>query len=327
MNMENIGKVTSYTSANALPIKIFTDKELMRLLLEEGRIYPAHLQLVPTNRCNLRCSYCSFDERDKRTELKPKDIDTILETAHELGTKGLTLTGGGEPLLHPYINETIQYANNLGMKVGLVSNGKDLSKLVPRNINLLTWYRISFDTERKLDEKFLKGLDRIVAENQYCDLAFSYVVSGKTDGKDLRQLVQYANENNFSHVRIVENIFDPGVTSMDEVKGLLEGVNTDLVVFQGKKEWTHGVKDCYISLMKPFIAADGFVYPCCGITYAFGDEKREPLGMRMGHYSEWKEIVAKQQNFDGSNCMKCFYPEYNATLKALKSDIKHKEFI
>jgi MoaA/NifB/PqqE/SkfB family radical SAM enzyme len=327
MNMENIGKVTSYTSANALPIKIFTDKELMKLLLEEGKIFPAHLQLVPTNRCNLKCSYCSFDERTLKQELSPKELDKIIETAYKLGTKGVTLTGGGEPMLHNYMNELLENINAHGMKAGLVSNGKDLSRFRPENINLLTWYRISFDTERKWDKKFQDGLDKIVAENKSCDLAFSYVVSKKMDGQDLRTLVKYANDNNFSHVRIVENIFDPGVMNMDQVKDFLKDMDTSKVVYQGKKEWTHGVKDCYISLMKPFIAADGYIYPCCGITYALGDEKREPLGMRMGHFTEWEKIVEKQQNFDGSACIKCFYPEYNAVLKALKSDIHHKEFI
>jgi MoaA/NifB/PqqE/SkfB family radical SAM enzyme len=328
MNMENISKVTSYTSANALPVKVFTDKELLHSMMDEKKIIPVHVQLVPTNRCNLACKYCSFKESDRTQQLSKEDLDGIVDMCKSLGTKGITITGGGEPLLHPQINELIENIYSKGMKVGLVSNGKQLDKLKPENINLLTWYRISFDTNRKLDDTFINNLDRVTAVNKSCDMAFSYVVSSKTDGQDLRRLVEYANTHNFSHVRVVEDIFNPGISSMEEVRELLKGINTDLVVFQGKKEHVRGEKDCLISLVKPFIAADGYIYPCCGITYAHNDElKVEPKSMRMGHWSELTDIVNNQKNFNGLGCDKCYYPEYNIVLKAIGGDIKHKEFI
>lgn len=328
MNMKNIEKVTSYTSANALPIKIFKHPDLMQSMLEQKKIIPIHVQLVPTNRCNLACKYCSFKESDRTLELSKDDLEGIVDMCKELGTKGITITGGGEPLLHPYINELIRSIHNKGMKIGLVSNGKQLDRLEPENINLLTWYRISFDTNRKLDDTFIQNLDRIVEANKTCDLAFSYVVSSKTDGKDLKRLVEYANTHKFSHVRVVEDIFNPGISSMREIKELLGDTNTDLVVFQGKKEHVRGERDCLISLVKPFIGADGYIYPCCGITYAHNDEqKREPASMRMGHWKDLPSIINEQKNYNGTLCDKCYYPEYNAVLKAVKGDIKHEEFI
>lgn len=328
MNVENIGKVTSYTSANALPIKLFADDEVAHSIIVNKHIKPFHVQLVPTNRCNLKCEYCSFKECERSTELNKSELEEIVGICSLLDTKAITLTGGGEPLLHPDINWLIEhiYVNN--MKVGLVSNGKDLQRLDPENINLLTWYRISFDTNRTVDERFMNNLDRVVQANKKCDMAFSYVVTKKTAGMDLRKLVQYSNDNNFTHFRIVEDIFNPGVTTMDEMRGLLEGIDTSRVVFQGKKEHVKGCKDCLISLVKPFIAADGYVYPCCGITYAHNEErKKEPKSMRMGHYKDLPQIIEGQHNYNGSDCDVCYYPEYNITLKAMTGDVKHKEFI
>jgi MoaA/NifB/PqqE/SkfB family radical SAM enzyme len=328
MNTENIDKSVSFTSANALPVKIFKDKELMDGI--ESKIIPVHLQVVPTNRCNLKCTFCSFDSRNKNTEIPIDDLYGIVRMAKDVGTKALSITGGGEPLLHPQINEFLQYAHNYDLKLGLVSNGKDLGKLKPENINLLTWYRISFDTNRVIDDKFINSLDKIVEANHSCDLAFSYILAGKgtDDWKDLKTLVNYVNDNDFSHIRIVEDQFTPNIVSIQEMKDVLKDYDTSKVVFQIQKEHTRGTKDCLISLLKPFIAADGYVYPCCGITYAINSEQRvEPKGMRMGHWTELPEIISKQKNFNGSICDKCYYTEYNTVLKALQTDLKHKEFI
>jgi hypothetical protein len=328
MNMENIGKVTSYTSANALPIKIFKDKELMRSMIEDKKIIPTHVQLVPTNRCNQNCTYCSFKGSDKHLELSKKELGDIVDTVARLGTKAITVTGGGEPLIHPDINWLIPYIRSKGMKVGLVSNGKQLDLLNPDNINYLTWYRISFDTNRKLDDTFISNLDKVVSHNSGCDLAFSYVITKKTNWSDLRRLINYTNDNGFSHLRIVEDIFNPGIMSIDELKDATKDLDTSKVIYQGKKEFTNGDKDCWISLIKPFIGADGYVYPCCGITYAHKDEQGvEPKSMRMGHWSQLADIISNQQNFKGSGCDKCYYPEYNAILSVLRNDIKHEEFI
>ena len=48
--------------------------------------------------------------------------------------------------------------------------------------------------------------------------------------------------------------------------------------------------------------------------------------MRMGHFRDLPEIINKQKIFDGGDCVKCYYGEYNVVLNALKTDIKHKEF-
>lgn len=328
MNVENIGKVTSFTSANALPIKIFKDKRLLDSISSNNFIPPYHVQLVPTNVCNLKCTYCSFKEADKKISLSNKDLDGIVEMCKDLGTKAITITGGGEPLLHPDINHLIWNIKSYGMKVGMVSNGKNMEKLSSDSLNNLTWLRISFDTNRSFDDKFVKNLNSIVTMNHNCDLAFSYVVAGKTNGEDFRKLVSYANNHNFSHVRVVEDLFQPGFTSMEEMKSYLEGLDTSRIVFQGKKDYCAGTKDCYISLIKPFIAADGYIYPCCGVTYAQEHEqKKEPKNMRMGHWSDLPSIIRAQKNYNGNSCTKCYYPEYNAVLKALKTKTEHKEFI
>ena len=83
-----------------------------------------------------------------------------------------------------------------------------------------------------------------------------------------------------------------------------------------------------ISLLKPVIGADGLLYPCCGTQYAMfpppGDY--DDL-MCMGPAIELYSIYQEQKHFDGSQCVRCYYDEYNALLEQIIIPLEHKEFV
>lgn len=94
---------------------------------------PKTAQVEITNRCNFHCSMCP------RIPLKvlPKDMDFKLykEIIDRLkGIREVTLTGWGEPLLHPQLISMIKYAKNKGLKVSLTSNGSLLTGTLPQEI-------------------------------------------------------------------------------------------------------------------------------------------------------------------------------------------------
>jgi len=87
---------------------------------------PKVAQIEVTNRCNFSCPMCQrgFLEvkiADMDFSLYQKIIDRLE------GIKEVTLTGWGEPLLHPKIVEMIEYAKRKGMRVSLTSNGSLLT--------------------------------------------------------------------------------------------------------------------------------------------------------------------------------------------------------
>jgi len=55
-----MNKKDSYTAADAFPIKV-----LKNSILQNGKIKPFHIQLYPTNVCNLNCSFCSCANRNR----------------------------------------------------------------------------------------------------------------------------------------------------------------------------------------------------------------------------------------------------------------------
>jgi organic radical activating enzyme len=243
-------------AANSIPVKMFKSKDLMKELNNKW-IVPIHVQLIPTNKCNLKCKFCSCSDRKKNLELSLNQIEEIADNLSMVHCAAVTITGGGEPLLHPKINEIIDLFYHRNIKIGLVTNGYLASRLSKESWYKITWCRISGSDDRAVPLKMLPIYDKI-------DWAFSYVVTKDFKLDNLLEYINFANNNGFTHVRVVSDILDDKL-EMFHVKQLVtkSGVNLSKVIFQDRSEYTTGMKNCYISLLKPNIAADGYIYPCC----------------------------------------------------------------
>jgi MoaA/NifB/PqqE/SkfB family radical SAM enzyme len=83
--------------------------------------HPILAQIVPIRRCNLACAYCN--EYDKHSP--PVPLATLRERIDHLarlGTANIEISGG-EPLLHPGLDELIRHIRSTGALAGLITNG------------------------------------------------------------------------------------------------------------------------------------------------------------------------------------------------------------
>lgn len=301
----------SYTAANTYPLKILQNTDLMRKL-NEGRIPPYHVQLYVTNHCNLHCSFCSC--RNKNTdELSLDRVKTLTNELVQLGCRAVTISGGGEPLCHPDINEIIA-ALSQHVEVGLATNGILLPRLTQ---NTLRWCRISLSDERCLDESTIsQAVKRI-----HTDWALSYVVTDHPNLANIAKCVMFANHG-FTHVRLVPNLVG-GATPFAQIKKYLASQNIDdsRVIYQTRTP-KPGAKTCFLSCLKPVIGADGFIYPCCSVQFAHDPpDLNMPSNMRMGRSLEGLTP------FDGSRCAVCYYGEYNELLGKILNKSNHGLFV
>src|SRR5450759_5362999 len=130
-----------------------------------GLVHTAHpllVQIIPIRRCNIDCGYCN--EYDKvsppvPTEVMKRRIDKLAD----LGTAVVAFSGG-EPMLHPDLDELIRHIRGRGMMVGLITNGYFL---VPKRIEALNdagldFLQISIDNIEpdEVSKKSLRLLDR-----------------------------------------------------------------------------------------------------------------------------------------------------------------------
>ena len=124
--------------------------------------HPLLAHLIPMRRCNLACEYCNeYDDFSKPVplELMFKRVDKL----GELGTSVVTISGG-EPLLHPELDDIISRIRKNRSVAGMITNGYLLmpDRIERLNKAGLEWLQISIDNVNpdEVSKKSLKVLDK-----------------------------------------------------------------------------------------------------------------------------------------------------------------------
>ncbi len=150
-------------------------------LLDTAHPYMAHI--VPMRRCNLACTYCNeFDDISKPTPIA--EMRRRVDHLGRLGTAVITISGG-EPLLHPELDEVIARIRQNNAIAGMITNGY---LLMPERIERLNkagldHMQISIDNlmPDEVSKKSLKVLDaklRMLADYADFHVNINSVVGG-----------------------------------------------------------------------------------------------------------------------------------------------------
>jgi MoaA/NifB/PqqE/SkfB family radical SAM enzyme len=124
--------------------------------------HPVLAHLIPIRRCNLSCTYCNeFDDFSK-----PVPLEVMFHRVNLLAALGTTIItiSGGEPLLHPHLEEIIRRIRRHGVLAGMITNGYLLTPQRIEHLNRagLDHLQISIDNvlPDEVSKKSLKVLDR-----------------------------------------------------------------------------------------------------------------------------------------------------------------------
>lgn len=111
-----------------------------------------------TNSCNMRCKHCmNWSIKNSNNGFEKDKILRLIDELYENNTEEIYISGG-EPLLYPYIDEVILYANSLGIKVTLATNALEITKhldAIKKGVQLVS---ISLDGIGKTHDNF-RGVD------------------------------------------------------------------------------------------------------------------------------------------------------------------------
>src|SRR5207344_809538 len=140
--------------------KMRSARQFARGLMDTA--HPLLVQIIPIRRCNIDCGYCN--EYDKVSPPVPTDVMTRrIDKLAELGTSVVAFSGG-EPMLHPDLDDLIRRIRQHGMMAGLITNGYFL---VPKRIKALNdagldFLQISVDNVEpdEVSKKSLRVLDK-----------------------------------------------------------------------------------------------------------------------------------------------------------------------
>ena len=128
----------------------------------QSRHHPILAHIIPMRRCNLSCAYCNEYDRVSApvpTEEMLRRIDVLAR----LGTLIITISGG-EPLLHPDLDEIIRAIRSHNVIATIITNGYLLTphRIVRLNRAGLEHLQISIDNVNPdgVSKKSLKVLDQ-----------------------------------------------------------------------------------------------------------------------------------------------------------------------
>jgi MoaA/NifB/PqqE/SkfB family radical SAM enzyme len=131
-----------------------------KALLSTRHVVQAHI--IPIRRCNLDCAYCN-EYDDVSAPVPLEQMVRRIDKLAELGTSLITISGG-EPLLHPDLDDIIRRIKHHGRLAGMITNGY---LLVPERIERLNHagldhLQISIDNVNpdEVSNKSLKVLDQ-----------------------------------------------------------------------------------------------------------------------------------------------------------------------
>jgi MoaA/NifB/PqqE/SkfB family radical SAM enzyme len=145
--------------------------------------HPILAHIIPIRRCNLSCTYCN--EYDDFSKPVPVDVmKARIDDLARLATSIVTFSGG-EPLLHPELDDLIAYVRKHPILAGLITNGYLLTADRIKRLNRagLDHLQISIDNVMPDDvsKKSLKVLDKklqLLAEHADFHVNINSVVGG-----------------------------------------------------------------------------------------------------------------------------------------------------
>ena len=246
--------------------------------------HPLLVHVVPIRRCNIDCGYCN--EYDKVSE--PVETAQMIARIDKLASLGTSVVAfsGGEPMLHPDLDELIRRIRTRGMIAGLITNGYLLS---PKRIDALNeagldYLQISIDNIEPdhVSKKSLRLLDmklRWLAERAHFDININSVVGGGIKNpEDARTINTRAQQLGFStSIGIIHDgsgllkplgsaeraVFDAVMTQIDGRRQVFKNLYSGIRRFQtnladgNPNQW-----DCRAGARYLYICENGLVHWC-----------------------------------------------------------------
>ena len=318
-------KLQTYTS---------TGRKLLRhgSLLESWNMkIPAaqSLQVALTEKCNLSCKFCSVVNREKKYEF---DYDNLIQATRQfisLGIDTVEITGGGDPLLYPHLNDYVRFLIKKNLQIGLITNGIGINEIIDKNVlNNLSWIRISanvYDYKNKID----------IPENYIGTLGFSYCwTDGISTIEKLKEIQNIAIKNKVKYIRLVPNCLGNRVEQEEKNKFLpqIAAQVGEPVFYQPKIFDTP--RNCYWGYLKPFLYCDEYIYPCSSTVLNTDADKQFNTKFRWCHWKDIEKVwggdcrqVEIKSIIDTSKCDHCVFTDQNNDLDYALHAQEHEDFV
>src|SRR3990172_6367724 len=298
--------------------------------LRNGIGRPQSLQVALSNKCNLKCVFCSVAERELKQEWDYEELISVIHKFLLCGIGTIEFSGGGEPTLYSYFEELTTYCNIIGLRLGLITNGINLKKISYKILSKFDWIRISMvtldyqetiDLPDKFPDNVTIGMSYIVGQKEHQGKRTHW----ETDYGQLMKIRQYAEKYNAKFVRIAPECFSDEA-EMNELHNQYKNIQSPFM-FQPKRQ--KQAEYCWMDAVKPWLHCDGYVYPCNSISLNTDANRDFAPQYRLCHWTEIEEYYKNRgnQSLDVSRCDRCTFVSQNKIMLDLLTPIIHEDFV
>jgi organic radical activating enzyme len=278
--------------------------------------------ISPEGSCNLNCKYCSVHRR-KPTRIKLKVIEKYVEDLLERGLKAVVLTGGGEPLLYPKIEDLLKFLFEKRLEVGIITNGTLFDKVSDELLKQCSWIRVSIN---RLDPS--KGYSWVPSEEVRKSVTFGLSVLYDNDDALLKFAIDNREKVNAQYVRVVCNCLARGEKLEKKwkiAKDAVERLGDDRTFFQGRKHLSPIMSKCHLGHFRPYLSE--IVHPETGEPGSVFACDSIPLHNSQGRFhTYWSLCPAsrvldyldddiEQEFMPVSDCNGCLFSEHNEMIQ------------
>lgn len=352
-------KATPYSN-----LKIFGHLEEVQKVKNGERVAPIYIRIKPTNLCNQNCYYCHYknpyltlDQYAPTDEIKREKMLEIVRDMKDIGVKAVTFSGGGEPLLYPYIEETMEAVLDAGIDLSIITNGTLLTGRKAELLSQAKWVRISLESGCAETYSKIRGVAgeafedlceniREFAQNKSkdCELGINFVI-GPGNYKEVYQagkLMQSLGVNHIKYTALMsdnaEKMHEPFKNQvieqihqlMDENEAEVKIINLYESDFDTNAVFGRNYNFCGIKDYVTVIAANSKIYYCHDKAYLSQGEIGDISDRSFKEVWFSEETTRKFAQFDPQEVCRhhCVYDDRNELLNTFYSlDKNHINFI
>lgn len=208
--------------------KVIYNAERLVDIKRTGDAYPVHMVIGVTDYCNHKCIFCNTEFATADTKrinaIDRKVLLRFLGEARTAGLKAVTICGSGEPLIYPEIETLLYEIHNMGLDIGIFTNGSKLTEKIRKAIlETCTFVRCSINASNRKEHETVHQVknefESIVKNVQ------ALVEEKKKRGTDLptigTQFVFY--EENYQSILAATRLWKKVGVDYFEIKPLIEG--------------------------------------------------------------------------------------------------------
>lgn len=297
-------------------------------------IFSAEIEL--TSRCNERCVHCYIPHENKNRDIEKSFVLDVLDQLKELGTLGITFTGG-ELFLHKDVVDIMYHARKNDFSITILSNitllNDDLIRVL-KDINIsqiqVSVYSMKaeeHDVITQLKGSYtttIRNLEKLIAADIPAQISCPVMKINKNSYKDVlkwaydHKIKAYCDfvmmaKTNFDTSNLNDRINkQEAYTLINDIIENDEQYRTLLDIAPKSKDFEKFAKQpvCGVGVDNICMTADGNFYPCAGWQgYVLGNAYQQRV-KDIWDYSERLKYLRTITNASFTECMICGALDY-----------------